>query len=215
MKLYRMEYSPYARKVQMVLDLLGLRYEAIDITYGERNEMAKQTGGYVQVPVLVDDDGVVTVESRAICEKLVRENGGRLVPSPFQGPIWAYADWCDNVLEDVMFRIASPLQKKRFPTVWEQSLYVFVKERKFGSGCVDEWERRTPEMLAKTRALLEPTKATLAEQPFLFGTQPTLADAALYGLFAMFETVEAKLLSQVGVEFCDFQRRVEGEIRRG
>src|SRR6185369_16603387 len=103
MKLYRMDYSPYARKVQMVLDLLGHSYQAIDITYGNREEMAAQTGGYVQVPVLVDDDGTVTVESRVICEKLIRAKGGeKLAPAPWQGPIWAYSDWCDSTLEDVM-----------------------------------------------------------------------------------------------------------------
>ena len=210
MKLYRMDYSPYARKVQMVLDLLGYSYEAIDITYGSREEMAKQTGGYVQVPVLVDDDGAVTVESRVICEKLLQRDGGEsLAPSPWQGPIWAYADWCDNVLEDVMFRMAAPLQKRRFGSQWESALYVFIKERKFGAGCVDEWERQTPALLAKARALLAPTKETLSRQPFLFGTAPTLADAALYGLFAMFETVDVKLPAQLGEEMPDFQRRVE------
>ena len=36
MKLYRFDYSCYARKVQMVLDLLGLRYDAVDVPYGDR-----------------------------------------------------------------------------------------------------------------------------------------------------------------------------------
>jgi len=37
------------------------------------------------VPVLVDDDGPVVVESPDICEYLLVRAGGRLVPSPWEG----------------------------------------------------------------------------------------------------------------------------------
>src|SRR5579872_2778423 len=92
MRLFRFRYSPYARKVQMVLDLLGAKYELVEVPYGDRTEIAKATGGYIYVPVLVDGAKVVT-ESRDICEHLLAgEAGARLVPAPFEGPIWAYAD---------------------------------------------------------------------------------------------------------------------------
>src|SRR6478736_4468170 len=55
MKLYRFRYSPYARKVQMLLDLIGARYELVEVPYGDRNEIARVTGGYIYVPVLVGD----------------------------------------------------------------------------------------------------------------------------------------------------------------
>ena len=56
MKLYRFRYSPYARKVQLLLDLLGKRYELIEVPYANRSELAALTGGYIHVPVLVTDD---------------------------------------------------------------------------------------------------------------------------------------------------------------
>src|SRR5207249_2553819 len=85
MRLFRFRYSPYARKVQMVLDLLGLTYELIEVPYSDRNELATLTGGYIYVPVLEDDDGTVVVESRAICERLIERHGvGVLVPSPLE-----------------------------------------------------------------------------------------------------------------------------------
>ena len=68
MKLYRLRYSPSARKVQVLLDLLGARYDLVEVPYGQRDELARLTGGYVYVPVLVDDDGKVVVESCDICE---------------------------------------------------------------------------------------------------------------------------------------------------
>src|SRR5947207_583587 len=109
MKLYRFRYSPYARKVQMVLDLMRARYDVVEVSYTDRDELATLTGGYIHVPVLVTDEGKVIVESRAICEHLVSTDAGaRLVHSPFEGPIWAYHDFVDGPLEDPMFRIGSP-----------------------------------------------------------------------------------------------------------
>src|SRR5262245_39421986 len=211
MKLYRLEYSCYARKAQMVLDLLGLDYECVEVTFGDRSELAELTGGYIQVPVLVDDGGRVIVDSRAICAELVESGrGAKLVPSPWEGPIWAYADWCDGPLEDVMFRIATPIARQRhFTDPWERALYVFVKERKFGRGCVDEWERGREGLIARARELLGPSCQTLAQQPFLFGTEPTLADAALYGQVVMLEYVDPSLPERLGHELPPWMRRVE------
>ncbi len=210
MKLYRLDYSCYARKAQMALDLLGRRYECIDVPFGNRTELATITGGYIQVPVLVDDSGAVTVDSRAICEKLAREDSsGRLVPSTLEGPIWAYADWCDGPLEDVLFRLASPPTRRRFTDAWERALYVFIKERKFGRGCVDEWERDRASLLARANDMLEPTRVTLRRRPFIFGDTPTLADAALYGPAIMLEVVDPALPSALGPEIVAWMRRVE------
>ena len=47
MKLYRFEYSCFARKVQMVLDLLGLRYDLVEVPFGDRTELVELTKGYV------------------------------------------------------------------------------------------------------------------------------------------------------------------------
>lgn len=212
MKLYRFRYSPYARKVQMLLDLLGARYEVIEVRYGDRTELATLTGGYVYVPVLVDDTGQVTVESRAICERLLAGTAA-LTPAPLQGPIWAYHDFCDGPLEDVMFRIGSPYVRDAWPTAGERALYVLVKERKFGTGCVDAWLREQPALIARARALLAPTVQTLERTPFLFGQTPTLADAALYGCCIMLEEAEASLLSKIEPRLVDYVRRLEAQAR--
>jgi glutathione S-transferase len=47
MKLYRFRYSPYARKVQAVLDLMGAKYDTIEVPYSDRDELARLTGGYI------------------------------------------------------------------------------------------------------------------------------------------------------------------------
>ena len=214
MKLYRFRYSPYARKAQMLLDLMGQAYETVEVSYADRNELAQLTGGYIYVPVLVLDDGAVVTESRTICERLVAmPRGARFVPSPLEGPIWGYHDFVDGALEDVMFRIGSPAIRAAWPTPGERALYVLVKERKFGAGCVDAWERGQAVLIARARHLLAPTLKTLAARPFLFGDTPTLADAALYGNCKMLEEGDPRLLPRVAEPLVDFCRRVEAAAR--
>jgi len=192
----------------MLLDLLPKKYELIEVAFTDREELAQLTHGYIYVPVLEDDDGSVIVESRVICERLLASaDASHVVPSPLEGPIWAYADFADGPLEDVLFRIASPSVRDTWPTAFERALYVLIKERKFGAGCVDAWERQQPELLTRARQLLAPTLRTLEKRPFLFGDSPTLADAALYGNCAMLE--EASSLSRVSPGLTAFARRVE------
>jgi glutathione S-transferase len=213
MKLYRFRYSPYARKVQMLLDLLGAKYELVEVSYTQRGELADLTGGYIQVPVLLTDDGRAIVESRAICQHLLTgPEGGKLLPAPLEGPIWAYADFVDGPLEDVLFRIASPDIRNAWSSAAERGLYVYIKERKFGAGCVDAWLRDRTELVRRAQSLLAPTLKTLAQRRFLFGDRPSLADAALYGNCAMLEEAQPALLSQISEALPTYARRIEASV---
>lgn len=199
----------------MLLDLLGRSYELTHVEYGDRSPLARLTGGYILVPVLETDDGRAIVESRQICRYLLdAPDAERLVPRPLQGPIWAYADFADGPLEDVLFRIASPVIRARWEDPWERALYTFIKERKFGAGCVDQWAKDQPQLLEKAKDLLAPSVQTLQEVPFLFGASPTLADAALYGNLAMLEAGNADLVSKLSEALPTYMRRLESTIRQ-
>ncbi|WP_020408573.1 glutathione S-transferase family protein [Hahella ganghwensis] len=214
MKLYRFDYSCYARKVQMVLDLLGLKYSIEEVPFLDRSKLITLTGGYIQVPVLMMDDGSVLKDSRVICKSLLSgENAERLTPSPWQGPIWAYADWCDSTLEDVLFRLASPGIRQRFKSVQEKAFFTYIKERKFGEGCVDQWERQSGELVGKARSLVRPTLETLSRQAFLFGDQPTYADATLYGHIKMLQIADPDLVTDIAPELMLWLNRLAGFVR--
>ncbi len=209
MKLYRLDYSPFVHKVQMVLDLIGAEYEAVDVPYGDRTELAGLTGGYIQVPVLAADGEVIT-DSRNICRWLVGRPVGRwLVPSNLAGPIWAYSDWCDGSFEDVMFRISTPRIARRFSRPADRALFVYVKERKYGTGCVAQWEREHESLIRKAADLLLPTLQTLETEPFGLGPEPTLADAALFGQFAMLRTSDPGLPARVSKAVVPWMHRLE------
>jgi glutathione S-transferase len=211
MKLYRFSYSCYARYVQAALDLARIPYEAIDVPFGDREALARLTGGTIQVPVVEHDDGRVLADSRHILATLVGEDPrlARLVPEALAGPIWAYADWSGTVLEDTAFRLAAPALAQRFDTAFERALFVFVKERKFGAGCVEDWARDAGGLFTKLEHLLAPTARTVALQPFLFGAEPTLADAALYGQVAMLDHGAPERVAALSPGLLAWRRRLE------
>ncbi|MDH5676096.1 MAG: glutathione S-transferase N-terminal domain-containing protein [Myxococcales bacterium] len=214
MKLYRFAHSPYARYVQAAIELADVPCEVIDVRYGDREELARLTGGYIMVPVLERDDGSVLGDSHSIMAVLVRADArfAALVPEADAGPIWAYADWAGSLLEDVAFRLASPALVPRFASAFERSLFVFVKERKFGSGCIEQWSEQADALFAQLCDLLEPTLRTLAARPFLFGKQPTLADCALYGQLAMLDLGAADRVAEIAEPLHAWRQRFEARL---
>ena len=65
MKLYDNAFSPFARKVRLVLDYKHLPYEAIDALEPGAHEALEAVNPRVEVPVL-DDDGLLVVNSADI-----------------------------------------------------------------------------------------------------------------------------------------------------
>jgi glutathione S-transferase len=209
MKLYGFKYSPYARKIEWMLARLGKRHTWIEQSYLDRRELALLTGGYIHVPVLVRDDGAALFDSRAIALHLLAEPEAKaqLVPAPLDGPMWAYHDFCDGPLEDVLFRLSAPAVADHKQDPGERAMYVLIKERRYGAGCITAWRRERADLITRARALLGPTLATLAAQPFVFGSAPTLADAALYSQLVM-AAADPELPGALDPRLSDYLARV-------
>jgi glutathione S-transferase len=203
MRLHRLDYSCYARFVQATLELAKVPFELVDVRYGDREELAKLTGGYIQVPVLELDDGTAIVDSRRIVQHLARtdERVARLVPDVDAALVWAYVDFANGPVEDAAFRLASPGIALRFESAFERALFVFSKERKFGVGCIDAWERDADALFEQLVAVLEPTTRTLAHRPFLLGREPTLADLALLSQLLMLDLGAPDRVAQLVLRF--------------
>ncbi len=211
MRLYRFPHSCYARFVQAAIELVGARCTIVDVAYGDRDELATLTGGSIQVPALVTDDGAVLTDSRHIMTTLCATDPrfAALVPVADAGPVWAYVDWAQGPFEDVAFRLASPGLVRRFARPFERALFVLMKERKYGAGCVEAWATDADGLAARLAGLLAPTVATLRLRRFLFGDRPTLADAALYGQLAMLELGAIDRVAALAPELLDWKRRFE------
>jgi glutathione S-transferase len=71
MKLFTYATSPYARKIQMMLEYKGIAYEAVERCYSiDRKEDLRCVNERAEVPTLVLEDGRVLVDSTIIGEYL-------------------------------------------------------------------------------------------------------------------------------------------------
>ena len=203
MKLYQFIYSPYAAKVRKYLELQKRSFDIVEVPYMDRQEVAKLSGQIV-LPVLVDGATVVADSAR--------------ITAYLDGPnrdaaAVVFEQWADSVFEDVAFRLASPHVEKRMIELNPgredaRAMYRYVKERKFGAGCIDQWAANSKELTAKLRALLAPLTAKLAAQPFLLGDKPTLADAAVWGNLAMLEWATPGFVAREVPEISEWFRRL-------
>jgi len=63
MTLYDAAFSPFARKVRMVLEYKELECQSVDGLFKLKHDLLKSVNGRAEVPVLVDRDVVVTNSS--------------------------------------------------------------------------------------------------------------------------------------------------------
>jgi glutathione S-transferase len=210
--LYRFPYSCYALKVQLLLDKLSLPYQIKEVPFGDRSELVKITNGRVQVPVIVHhrDDGSekMVIESRDICRYLLGLKSNNLVPPGSEGLIWAYCDWVDEVLEDPLFKMVSLDIANRFERDADRAMFIFIKERKFGQGCVHQWSKDKSGLLQQARDLLAETLMSIAHNGFIHGETPTLADIALVGHLSMVEWADQSLIEAIDPLIPSYMERV-------
>jgi glutathione S-transferase len=153
----------------------------------DRTEVARLTNQVV-LPILTDGETAIH-DSPRITAYLDERYAPNLRPT---AAAVVFEQWADSTFEDVAFRIASPMVERRITELNQgradaRAMYRYVKERKFGSGCVDQWARDTPALTSRLRDLAAPLARTLEAQPYLLGADPTLADAAVWGNLAMLE----------------------------
>jgi glutathione S-transferase len=140
------------------------------------------------VPVL-EDAGTVVTDSARITAWLDERHAPSLRADPLAVVV---EGWADNVLEDVVFRIACPLIEPELPRLFggrddARALWRLFKERRFGPGCIEAWARDADALNGRAADLLRPLVLKLQAQPFLLGATPSLADAAVYGQLSFLE----------------------------
>lgn len=185
LRLLQFSYSPFAAKVRTVLTLKGLACEVVDVPYLQRAELVRLTGS-LSVPVL-DDGGTIVTDS----PRIVRHLEGKGGPSVYGDPLAAtFEQWADEFFEEVAFKLACPRLEAlmaREQGDEAKALFRLIKERRYGSGAIEQWKRDEAQWRAQTLALLEPVVETLKRRAWLLGDSASVADAALAGQLTMVE----------------------------
>ena len=162
-KLYNFPRSGHAHRVELMLSLLKLPTELIfvDLAKGEHKQPAfLALNAFGQVPV-IDDQGVVLADSNAILVYLAQKYGnGRWLPADPVGAAKVQR-WLSAAAGPIAFGPA----RARLSTV-------------FGA------PYNAAEVIAYAHTVLKVIDHELASTPYLAGTEPTIADVAVYSYVA-------------------------------
>jgi glutathione S-transferase len=187
MRLYQFATSPFCAKVRKILDFKGIDYEVIEVDYVERKELV-MVSGQMMVPALSLDTGETVVDSERIARTL--EKGypePTLFPHAWQGVHMALARYFDTELEDALFRAAVPYELAHYRGQGRdhEALWCLIRERKYGSGFVEQMLAEHSANLLRAHKLLEPLEESLGDRAFILG-RIGYADFALYGQLTYF-----------------------------
>lgn len=157
--LYHLENCPGCEKVRLALALEKLEFTSHLVDPDDR-EPVRLISGQTQVPVLVEENGKVVLESNRILKYLARREDAGLLPRGRrdQELTWILIGHTDNVLGP----ICKSLKTRKSPdgeNLGEDDLAVI--------------ERRLEHELGVLEGMLE-------RGPFLFGERPTIADIGMH-----------------------------------
>ena len=193
LELYQFEFSAYCEKVRFVLDYKNLPYRKVEVTPGAGQLEVFRLSGQRQVPVLKDGVQVIA-DSTAILKYLESHYPDRpLLPTTpkERGLTLAMEAWADTSIgpngrtalllalqNDPDYRTA--LLPEGTPDFLKSVLSAIPGE---AISLLSVGVGATPDVVAKAKEAIEQDLdalcAILSTQPYLTGTEPTLADFAV------------------------------------
>jgi len=157
--LYHLQHDPYCEKARLALALERVDYQSLVIDPDDRKEV-EVISGQSLVPVMVDNDGSVIVESNRILRHLAAAPGSRLLPSSRrdQALTWVLVDRADVFLSPLCAGLTQGADADGNPP---------------GDDELRVLRRRLEDELAVIEGILE-------RGPYLFGDHATVADVAAH-----------------------------------
>jgi glutathione S-transferase len=178
-------FSPYCFRVKLAMRLKNLDYRTQMVRFTDKAALA--FSGQNLVPVLRDGDVVIS-DSWKILQHLDEH-----YPQPFPlfvastTPLNFFRHWCDKTLHTALFKLAAPYVHAKLGEV-DQAYYRETREKRLGQ-TLEALAQEREQHLTKANFLTEPLRATLAEQTYLAGASPGLADLLVLSAFLWTDVV--------------------------
>ena len=189
-ELIQFPWSPFCIVQRRMLEFSGAKFKITNLpSHVDRNLIWKLTREqYHAVPVIKDGSKVVFEsgdETQDIARYIDTKLKLDLFPSRFEGQqaiLWRYFE---NEVEAVGFKL-NDIYFKEFVVPRDQVFFVRHKERKFGRGCLAQWQAQQKHLLSALEQKLLPCEQMLAHAPCLLGEKPLFVDFNLFGMVENF-----------------------------
>lgn len=174
--------SPFCWRIKFALAHKGLAWTTVPVGFTDKDKIA--FAGSQLVPVLKDGDrsvkdswAIATHLDQAYPEKPLFKSEMALSYARF------VSGWVDTAVQPAMFPIVvSDLYGIVRPV--DQPYFLESRGKRLGTTDFSAFQAKAREKgVASFRAVLEPARRTLKEQPYLAGTHPAYPDYALAGAF--------------------------------
>jgi len=188
-QLIQIPYSPFCLVQRRLLQYAGVPFQVVNVPNADRALVWRLTRQrYYAVPILKDGRTVIfetDENSQVLAKYLDAKFGLGLFPRPWEGlqdVLWRYFE---NEIEAVGFKLNDIYYRENVPR-GEWVGFIRHKERKFGSGCLDQWRRQQADLLVQLTQRLIPCEQMLRCRPCLLAERPLFIDFDLYGMLANF-----------------------------
>ena len=188
-ELIQFPWSPFCIVQRRILEFSGARFKITNIPNADRSLVWKLTRQrYYGVPIIRHGKSVifeVSDDSQVIAKYLDTKLQLGLFPWDLEGEqsiIWRYIE---KEVEGVGFKLNDIYWREVVPAA-DQVAFLRHKERKFGTGCIDQWRAQQKALLAQLAQRLVPFEQMLMYRPFLLGYRPRFVDFDLYGILGNF-----------------------------
>lgn len=184
---YQLEHSPYCIPITRALDALGVAFSVRNVSNGTRREIIELTGGkYYQVPVLehagkvIHESGPASIDIAHYVDRAFA--GGRLFPKELEGLQNIIVPYIEGEVEGTTFKLIDPYYVRSLTDPVDRLMVLRHKERKFGAGCEEAWEKDRDELMTHATELIRPFDQMLQQGKFLLADAPVFSDFALFGV---------------------------------
>ena len=184
-ELIQFPWSPFCIVQRRILEFSGVPFKITNIPNTDRTRVWKLTKQrYYQVPVLRDGPTIVFEtgdDSQIIGKYLDDKFHLGLFNQEWRGVQSILWRWIENEVEGLTFKLNDVHWREYLPKA-EALAFIRHKERRFGRGCLEQWQEQQSELLAKLALVLVPFEQMLVTRPFLLDQQPRFVDFDLFGM---------------------------------
>ena len=105
-----------------------------------------------------------------------------LFPPEHEGIQAILARYIESEVEAVGFKLNDIHYRSWLPDLYDRTMFLRHKERKFGPGCLTQWQNQREDLQQQMEKLLRPLDQMLSRRPFLVDARPRFVDFDMFGI---------------------------------